>query len=118
MEAVRVMVRVNDGQRDTWGLDTPFLLVDNEVLERNLSTMAQSAAAHGWTLRPHAKTHKCAEIARRQLALGAVGLTVATVGEAEAFAEKKGLRFRVEAPHERTVKVKTYADNFAFTRIR
>ncbi len=80
------MVRVNDGQRDTWGLDTPFLLVDNEVLERNLSTMAQSATAHGWTLRPHAKTHKCAEIARRQLALGAVGLTVATVGEAEAFA--------------------------------
>ncbi len=45
-------------------------------------------------------------------------LWFATSEEAAAFAEKKGLRFRVEAPHERTVKVKTYADNFAFTRIR
>ena len=41
-----------------------------------------------------------------------------TSEEAVAFADKKGLAYRIEAPHERVVKVKTYADNFAFTRIR
>ena len=48
--------------------------------------MADHARGHGVVLRPHAKTHKCLEIGRRQLALGAIGLTVATVGEAEVFA--------------------------------
>lgn len=67
-------------------LDTPFLMVDSEVLETNLSSMASLAAAGGMALRPHAKTHKCVELARRQVELGAVGLTVATVGEAEVFA--------------------------------
>jgi D-serine deaminase-like pyridoxal phosphate-dependent protein len=68
-------------------LPTPCLLVDRDVLESNLIAMAAHARDHGVALRPHAKTHKCVEIARRQLALGAVGLTVATVGEAEAFAD-------------------------------
>lgn len=68
-------------------LQTPCLLVDRDVLEANLVAMADRARDHGFTLRPHAKTHKCFEIARRQLALGAVGLTVATVGEAEVFAD-------------------------------
>ena len=52
-------------------------------LERNLAEMATFARAAGVKLRPHAKTHKCLEIARRQIALGACGLSVATVGEAE-----------------------------------
>ncbi|HEY0229456.1 MAG TPA: alanine racemase, partial [Mycobacterium sp.] len=47
--------------------------------------MAEFANSAGIALRPHAKTHKCVEIARRQLALGARGLSVATVGEAEAL---------------------------------
>jgi D-serine deaminase-like pyridoxal phosphate-dependent protein len=68
------------------GLTTPALVVDLEVLERNLRAMADHAAGRGVALRPHAKTHKCLEIARRQLALGAAGLSVATVGEAEVFA--------------------------------
>jgi hypothetical protein len=63
-------------------LQTPCLVVDRDVLEANLVAMADRARDHSFTLRPHAKTHKCFEIARRQLALGAVGLTVATVGEA------------------------------------
>jgi D-serine deaminase-like pyridoxal phosphate-dependent protein len=67
-------------------LDTPYLAVDQSILQRNLRAMAESTSRHGLALRPHAKTHKCVEIARRQLALGAVGLTVATVGEAEVFA--------------------------------
>ena len=68
-------------------LETPCLVVDRDVLEGNLAAMASHARDHGVALRPHAKTHKCVEIARRQLALGAVGLTVATVGEGEVFAD-------------------------------
>ena len=51
------------------------------------------SADHGLALRPHAKTHKCLEIARRQVVLGAVGLTLATVGEAEVFAEEASPTF-------------------------
>jgi D-serine deaminase-like pyridoxal phosphate-dependent protein len=65
---------------------TPAVVVDSDVLDANLRAMADSAARRGLLLRPHVKTHKSAEIARRQLALGAVGISVATVGEAEAFA--------------------------------
>ena len=67
-------------------IQTPCLMVDRDVLEQNLVAMADHARGHGVVLRPHAKTHKCIEIARRQLTLGAIGLTVATVGEAEVFA--------------------------------
>lgn len=68
-------------------LPTPIVVVDVDVLDRNLAAMAALAEARGLALRPHAKTHKCGEIARRQLAGGAVGLSVATVGEAEVFAD-------------------------------
>jgi D-serine deaminase-like pyridoxal phosphate-dependent protein len=68
-------------------LHTPCLVVDRDVLEGNLVAMADRARDLGLGLRPHAKTHKCLEIARRQVGLGAVGLTVATVGEAEVFAD-------------------------------
>ena len=67
-------------------ITTPVLLVDQARLERNLRDMADSAARRGMRLRPHAKTHKTAQIGRLQLGLGAVGLTVATIGEAEKFA--------------------------------
>lgn len=66
-------------------LVTPCVVVDRDVLDRNIAAMAAHARTHGLALRPHAKTHKCAEIAARQLAGGAVGLTVATVSEAEFF---------------------------------
>ncbi|GAA1141332.1 alanine racemase [Nocardioides aquiterrae] len=65
---------------------TPYLRVDTARLRANVARVAERAAAAGVSLRPHAKTHKCAEIARLQLEAGAVGLTVATIGEAEAFA--------------------------------
>jgi D-serine deaminase-like pyridoxal phosphate-dependent protein len=68
-------------------LQTPCLVVDRDVLEANLVAMNDRARNLGLALRPHAKTHKCVEIANRQVALGAVGLTVATVGEAEVFAD-------------------------------
>jgi D-serine deaminase-like pyridoxal phosphate-dependent protein len=69
------------------GLPTPWAAVDADILERNLRTIADGIAARGLALRPHGKTHKCVEIARRQIALGASGLTVATVREAEVFAD-------------------------------
>jgi D-serine deaminase-like pyridoxal phosphate-dependent protein len=67
-------------------IDTPEVLVDIDILDRNITRMAQAVTAKGLALRPHAKTHKIREIAARQLAAGAVGLTVATIGEAEVFA--------------------------------
>lgn len=67
-------------------LPTPALLVDRNILERNLSTMQSKANSLGVALRPHVKTHKSIEIGRRQLALGARGITVSTFYEAECFA--------------------------------
>lgn len=66
--------------------ETPFLRVDRARLDRNLEEMAAAAAENGVALRPHVKTHKCATIARRQLAHGARGLTTAKLSEAEALA--------------------------------
>jgi D-serine deaminase-like pyridoxal phosphate-dependent protein len=66
---------------------SPYLVVDTERLERNIARVAGHARDAGVDLRPHVKTHKSVEIARRQLAAGAVGVTVATVGEAEVFVE-------------------------------
>jgi D-serine deaminase-like pyridoxal phosphate-dependent protein len=66
-------------------LDTPALLVDLDVMERNLRRAADYTKAHGLRLRPHTKTHKSPRIGKRQLELGAAGLTVAKVGEAEVM---------------------------------
>ena len=67
-------------------LPTPALLLDLDRFERNLQKMAAHVKAVGKKIRPHAKTHKCPEIARRQIAAGAVGVCVAKVGEAEVMA--------------------------------
>lgn len=67
-------------------LNTPVLLIDLDAFERNVAAMADYAKANGLRLRPHAKTHKCAEIARRQVAAGAVGVCCAKLGEAEEMA--------------------------------
>ena len=67
-------------------IDTPDIMIDVDILQRNIERMASAVRAKGMNLRPHAKTHKIPEIAARQLAAGASGLTVATIGEAEVFA--------------------------------
>lgn len=67
-------------------LNTPVLVVDRAALSANIATMAAFAASKGLKLRPHAKTHKSADIARLQLEAGAVGLCCAKIGEAEALA--------------------------------
>lgn len=65
---------------------TPHLVVDLDVLQRNIATMADRARELGVALRPHVKTHKVPQIGAMQRAAGAQGITVATVGEAEVFA--------------------------------
>lgn len=67
-------------------IDTPALVVDLDAFEHNLRAMADFARGQGVRLRPHAKMHKCAAIALRQMALGAVGVCVQKTGEAEALA--------------------------------
>ncbi|HMH59315.1 MAG TPA: alanine racemase [Galbitalea sp.] len=66
---------------------TPALVIDESILDANIARTAEFVASAGLALRPHVKTHKSIEIARRQLAAGAVGITVATLSEAELFAE-------------------------------
>src|SRR5271170_5482071 len=66
-------------------LDTPALVIDLDIMERNLRRAADYSKAHGLRLRPHTKTHKVPAVGRRQLDLGAAGLTVAKVGEAEVM---------------------------------
>ena len=67
-------------------IPTPALLLDLDRFERNIAKMAAHVKAVGKKLRPHSKTHKCPEIARRQIAAGAVGICCAKVGEAEVMA--------------------------------
>ena len=67
-------------------LPTPALLIDLDALEANIAKMTAHAKAKGLTLRPHGKTHKCPEIAKRLVAAGAVGACAAKLSEAEVFA--------------------------------
>ena len=67
-------------------LPTPALVVDGEVARRNVNRLADYAKRHGLDVRPHTKTHKSRVLAKLQLEAGAIGLTVAKVGEAEEMA--------------------------------
>lgn len=69
-------------------LDTPALVIDLDVMERNIQRLAQYAAANNLNLRPHTKTHKIPEIAKLQIAAGATGVTVAKPGEARVMADE------------------------------
>lgn len=68
-----------------WDLETPALCVDLDKLERNIAKMQRSLAANKLGSRPHAKTHKCAAIAKLQMQAGALGICTAKVSEAEAL---------------------------------
>jgi D-serine deaminase-like pyridoxal phosphate-dependent protein len=71
-----------------WDLDTPALCVDLDKLDRNIAKMQRTCNANKIAVRPHAKTHKCAAIAKMQMAAGAIGVCAAKLSEAEAlFAE-------------------------------
>ena len=67
-------------------IDTPALVLDLDAFEKNLATLNASVAGKV-RVRPHAKTHKCPDVAKRQIALGAVGMCCQKVSEAEAMVE-------------------------------
>jgi D-serine deaminase-like pyridoxal phosphate-dependent protein len=71
-------VRVSD-------LETPAILIDLDIMESNLRRLSEYSRDHGLRVRPHTKTHKIPALARKQIELGATGLTVAKVGEAEVM---------------------------------
>jgi len=79
-------------------LATPALVLDLEALEANIAAMAAWAKSQGIALRPHAKTHKCAAIGKRQMAAGALGLCCAKLSEAEALAAAGLDRFLLTSP--------------------
>lgn len=91
-------------------LETPALVVDLDQLERNIARVAGYAREHGLRHVPHAKTHKTELIARRQLAAGAAGLTVAKSGEAEAFAARGLGPLLVHYPSVGAAKVRRLAE--------
>ena len=68
-------------------LQTPALIIDLDAMERNIAAMAAHAKAHNIALRPHAKTHKCSQIAKLQMKAGALGICCAKLGEGEALAD-------------------------------
>ncbi|MDX1421001.1 MAG: alanine racemase [Rubricoccaceae bacterium] len=89
-------------------LPTPSLLVERARLDTNLAAQQARANREGVALRPHVKTHKSPDLARQQVAVGARGLTVATVTEAEAFAA---------AGHDDLLIAREVVDDGLFSRI-
>ena len=64
-------------------LPTPCMVVDLDIFERNIKTLADHTKSVGINVRPHVKVHKSVDVAKRQIALGAIGLTTATIAESE-----------------------------------
>src|SRR5258708_39597674 len=87
LEAERLHGHLIGQQGSRRSLDTHALGLDLEMLDRNIAEMAAFAQAHKVNLRPHSKTHKSADIAKRQIKAGALGVCCAKLGEAEALAE-------------------------------
>ena len=86
-------------------IPTPALLIDVDRFERNLARMRAHAQASGKHYRPHAKTHRCPEIARRQIEAGALGVACAKLGEAEVMAAAgiRGLLITTEIVPDRSI---------------
>ena len=97
-EAERLHRHLVGQQGSRRSLNTPALVLDLEMLDRNIAEMAAFAKAHGVALRPHSKTHKSADVARRQIAAGALGVCCAKLGEAEALAEQGIENLHITSP--------------------
>ena len=76
---------MNEIEKSKFDLETPCLVLDLDMLERNLRKMQAAAEGAGKNLRPHVKTHKCSALARKQIEAGAIGVCVAKIAEAEAL---------------------------------
>ncbi len=82
MNAHWIPARVGDTLMD---VDTPALILDLDRFEANLARLMSAVKGSGVSVRPHAKSHKCVEIARRQVAVGAIGICCQKTSEAEPF---------------------------------
>jgi 3-hydroxy-D-aspartate aldolase len=98
MEAEKLHRHLIGQQGSRRSLNTPALVLDLEMLDRNIAEMANFAKAHNVKLRPHSKTHKSADIARRQIAAGALGVCCAKLGEAEALGEQGITGLHITSP--------------------
>ena len=97
-EAQRLHGHLIGQQGSRRSLNTPALVLDLEMLDRNIAEMATFAKAHNVKLRPHSKTHKSADIAKRQIKAGALGVCCAKLGEAEALAEAGVEHLHITSP--------------------
>jgi len=98
MEAEKLHRHLIGQQGSRRSLNTPALVLDLEMLDRNIAEMAKFAKAHNVKLRPHSKTHKSADIAKRQIAAGALGVCCAKLGEAEALGEQGVTGMHITSP--------------------
>src|ERR1700704_2848931 len=97
-EAERLHRHLIGQQGSRRSLNTPALVLDLDMLDRNIAEMATFAKTHRVNLRPHSKTHKSADIARRQIKAGALGVCCAKLGEAEALAEAGVENLHITSP--------------------
>ena len=89
-------------------LDTPALILDLEIMDRNIETAAAFFRGVDATLRPHSKTNKCPPIARAQIEAGATGICCAKVGEAEVMVEG-GIKDRdTSKPRDTTINIHSH----------
>lgn len=87
MDDIELHAHLIGQQGSRAALNTPVLVLDRDQLDRNIAILQTLASARGVALRPHAKTHKSVDIARRQIAAGASGICCAKIGEAEVLAD-------------------------------
>jgi D-serine deaminase-like pyridoxal phosphate-dependent protein len=98
-------------------METPALVIDLDLMEANLRRMSDYVRGHRLELRPHTKTHKIPQLGRRQLDLGAVGLTVAKVGEAEVMLAAHPPNLLVEYPVVGRKKIERLAEVAQHTHV-
>ena len=98
-------------------IETPALVIDLDIMEANLQRMSDYVERHQLRLRPHTKTHKIPQLARKQLDLGAAGLTVAKVGEAEVMLAAAPPNLLVEYPIVGRTKIERLAEVARYTRV-
>jgi len=91
-------------------IPTPALLLDLDRFERNLARMTAHVRAVGKSIRPHAKTHRCPEIARRQIGAGALGVACAKLGEAEVMAQAGIRGLLITTPVVPEAKIQRFLD--------
>ena len=101
---------MNNTEKNKFNLDTPCLILDMDILERNIQTMQAAVKHAGKNLRPHAKTHKCSALAKKQIDAGAIGVCAAKVSEAEILVKAGIESLLITGPVVTRVKIERLID--------